>query len=579
MPYNKKILSNKWDFIVDWSMNLGNHHFAITINNLIDASHKPIYYDDYPLSWYESEEKDIKECILKSFPTTTYIFIVGEKNKKGLLHFHCFVAIRNFIDYSYILKNNITLAFNQVYTCDLQMSDKDVKVEVLKNFKDIKNWIMYIYKDMSTWKFYSVIHVIEKYIQEPFLSKLADVTYFYLKINFKFECIENKDKFLDNIIGIRLVYNTINQKTLINLLQYYLILNQYFIWNDNIYIKIEDTRISYKLIGTITHVLYDMFQENVVTYYITNHYYYFNTFNFDILMSTYFIKAKNIVETIKDISTQRIQFDFSLIEFNDGVYSIKYDRFFNNGGNFFFDSKLGTIKYYNKSYAWVRQCKPINWINGLRNALNIKGNELNNENYNNICLYIINTIHKNIFNKKSTLFIYGKSNTGKTTLLTIPLYNFFGDNNIGLVVNSRNFKWQGLEGKILVILDEARYTSSMSSDFLKVMCGEKLAVEKKYSKNHINIDTIQVFILANMVFTDNDKETDKALKNRMCVIEFVNVLDNDNLSNTKDFKKNLKDEEVNIIIYCNKLLFNKHKRLLGTKIPNSKVLKLINKNN
>jgi hypothetical protein len=152
------------------------------------------------------------------------------------------------------------------------------------------------------------------------------------------------------INGIRLTYNKIDQRTLINLLQYYLILNEYYIYNDNIYVKIKESKISYKIVGGLKDILYEKFYENVVKYYINNFENYFKGFDFSYLMDSYFIKSKNIIECIKDISTQRIKPDFGLIEFTDGVYSIKYDRFFSNKINYNFSSSIHTIKYYNKSY-------------------------------------------------------------------------------------------------------------------------------------------------------------------------------------------------------------------------------------
>jgi hypothetical protein len=76
-------------------------------------------------------------------------------------------------------------------------------------------------------------------------------------------------------------------------------------------------------------------------------------------MDNYFIKNKSIIESIKDISTQRIEPDFGLIEFTDGIYSIKYDRFFSKKENFNFSNKISTVKYYNKSYQRSRKDKPI----------------------------------------------------------------------------------------------------------------------------------------------------------------------------------------------------------------------------
>jgi hypothetical protein len=168
----------------------------------------------------------------------------------------------------------------------------------------------------------------------------------------------NNNIVLKNIFGIKITNNKIDQRTLINILQYYLILNEYFIYNENIYIKIKESKISYKLIGSLKNLLYDGFQENVVNYFIKNFEYYFKGFDFSFLMDNYFIKNKSIIESIKDISTQRIEPDFGLIEFIDGIYSIKYDRFFPNKKDYSFSNKICTIKYYNKCYNRVRQDKP-----------------------------------------------------------------------------------------------------------------------------------------------------------------------------------------------------------------------------
>jgi len=173
--------------------------------------------------------------------------------------------------------------------------------------------------------------------------------------------IEKNNDFngLDLILGIKLKYNRIDQNTLVNLLQYYLILNKYYIYNDSIYEKVETTLISYKTVGTIREVLYDKFQENVVRYFYNVFKYYFEGFDFNYLLTTYFIKSKSIIENLKDISTNKIELDFSLMEFNDGIYSIEYDRFISKNSNLDF-SKRSTVKYYDKSYSRVRHNKPQN---------------------------------------------------------------------------------------------------------------------------------------------------------------------------------------------------------------------------
>ena len=233
----------------------------------------------------------------------------------------------------------------------MYMNDFDTKVESLNYFKDIKNWAMYMYKDMYEWRLPSRIYILPNYHDEILMKYLGNVTFYYLQINCEFILIKNENnKYLNNFHGVKITNNKIDQTTLIDILQYYLILNEYYIYNDNIYVKIKGSKISYKLIGGIKEVLYDKFQENVVLYFIKNFETYFNGFDFSYLIKNYFIKIKNIIESIKDISTQRIEPDFGLIEFTDGVYSIKYDRFFSNKDNYDFNNKISTIKYYDKSY-------------------------------------------------------------------------------------------------------------------------------------------------------------------------------------------------------------------------------------
>ena len=118
----------------------------------------------------------------------------------------------------------------------------------------------------------------------------------------------------------------------------------------------------------------------------------------------------------------------------------------------------------------------------------------------------------------------------------------------------------------------------MSSDLLKITGQEKIIVEKKYSKEHITIDPIPLIILSNRLFEDKNISIDEALKNRLYIIEFINTISKENLNNSKLFKDKLKNEESNIIIYCNKLLFKLKEgdlKTIGDRISNKVVLKLI----
>ena len=496
----------------------------------------------------------------------------------------------------------------------------DIKIESLLYFKDIKNWIIYMHKDIYIWNYTGSLSCLEMYRADIFMNRLGDIYWVRIvnpiikikialrwlivsiksldKVRFDYFCkFYENIKIEDNIrlkeyknslnivnvfFGVKLTHNKIDQRTLINILQYYLILNEYYIYNDNIYEKIKDSKISYKLVGNLVDILYNKFQENVILFFLNNFENYFKGFDFSYLLDNFFIKNKNVIESIKDLSTQRIEPNFGLIEFTDGIYSIKYDRFISKKHNCNFLKKLSTIKYYNKSYNWIRQNKPYNWIGGLKNALNIKNNELINENYVRLCLHMVVPIHKDLFfNKKSTLFIYGESNTGKTTLISNVLSDYFGSENIGSIISAKNFKWQDLIGKILGIIDEGRYNSSMSSDLLKITGQENIIIEKKYSKEHIVINPIPLIILTNTLFEDKNKLIDEALKNRLYMIEFINKISKENLKNSNKFKNILKNEEANIIVYCNKLLFKikeNNLKIFSDKISNEKIIECIYNN-
>lgn len=563
----RKTLSNKWDIVANWSINLGNSHFAVTINMPIELDFDNVTslynYDDFEIEWYTKIENKIKDLVFNNFKSATFCFIVSEKNKSGILHFHCLIGIRNFIDYNYTIKNNLILLFREFSDTDyFNHSDMDIKVESLKTFKDLKNWAIYMYKDMYNWKWYSIFYILDKYKQNPIINNLGDVTWFFLQINWKIESINNNK--IPDLEGIKLTYNVLNQRTIVNILQYYLILNEYYIYNDSIYKKINNTKISYKLVGTLTEILYNNFQENVISFFIINYYYNFNNFDFNYLITTFFIKSKSVIESLKDLITNKITLDFSILEFNDGIYYIKYNRFVPIEDAKNLNITQATIKYYNKSYNWIRQNKPSVWLKGLNHALDVKVDEKieNNIEFNKIYNSFANIFQKDNI-KQSVLFTFGESSTGKTALIAKPIINFFGKDNIGLIVSSKSFKWQELCDKEVGIIDEGRYNSSISSDLFKIMGQENIIVEKKYSKEHVQINPIPLFIISNNLFEDKNKKLNQSLFNRMKTVEFINVVSNYDLETQKDFKKDIKEEEANIIVYCNKLYF---KSLKKTKI-------------
>jgi hypothetical protein len=181
---------------------------------------------------------------------------------------------------------------------------------------------------------------------------LGDLYSYYLKPCEFVNILKISDSNLKEslLTGVILTDNTINKGVLIDLIRYYLVLNDCYLYNNNIYKKIEGTKVSYKFVGSVAEILYNDFMQNVVNFFIINYNDYFIGFDFSKLVKDYLIVEEKVIKAIYKITTNRINPDFSLIEFNDGVYSIKYDRFFPNNKDYNFSSKISTIKYYNESY-------------------------------------------------------------------------------------------------------------------------------------------------------------------------------------------------------------------------------------
>jgi len=63
-----------------------------------------------------------------------------------------------------------------------------------------------------------------------------------------------------------------------------------------------------------------------------------------------------------------------------------------------------------------------------------------------------------LLKKKRTLYIYGESNTKKTTLVAKPLINFFGEENVGFVSGEvNNFNFENFKNKKVGVFDEFKY--------------------------------------------------------------------------------------------------------------------------
>lgn len=597
----KKELWNLWGILTSDLIDDGNCFYALTINTyeggMTDSFlNDDFEYDDNP--YYKLYINKITTTIYNNFPTTSLFFIVPERNKKGLLHFHCLLSIRNFIDYNLTLRNNI----NYVLVKYLDLYSKkstdqgierdgimsiDIKTKCLFGYVNISNWIKYLHKDMFIWKNFAYIYylisldfkdnnyLINRIYCNYYSLSYMKVTYHKMPINVKVR--ELPENLYSNIKGVILRENTLNENTLISIIQYYLILNNLFLYKGDIYKKIKDSRISYKLIGSVVDVLYTNFQENVMSFYSFNFKYYFKGFDFDFLIKSYLYKSKNPIKNTNDITTNRIELDFSICEFKDGVYSIKYNRFFPNSEGCVF-TNVSTIKYYDKSYEWTRKNRPEVWLSNVLFALGVEydkeGKFEQNEIFLTLCFCLSNAFHGDILKKRKLMHLHGLSNSGKTTLFVDFLTNYFTVGNIGTISGSSEFKWEDLLDKIIGIVDEYKHNSKNLSNINMIVNNEVIKVPRKYKSIKAIKPLNAVYLIGNKPIIEYDCVMQETINNRMYKIQLLNKIRGD-----KNLKKNIYEEEARIVLYLNKLLFKQNEvKRLNNRINNCKVLELININ-
>ena len=482
----------------------------------------------------------------------TLFFVVPEFNKKNKMHFHCLVVIKNIIDYNSTLKNNFINFLKKNYSLD-------VKVNVLNRFIDVKRWLVYMLKDINRDnKFKSYLYFLSK--DQDMFGRILDIYEYY-----DIYSIETKgfsySGFLSNLSGCKIVNNQLDKSIVVDLILYYILFNGLFVYKNILYKRVENTLISYELVGDVKDILYNNFQENVIMYFINNFPLHFKNFNFHYIIKKFLKTNENLIESIMDLTTNKIKPDYSILEFNDGLYFINFDKFIPKYKLKNYDLKVSTLKYYDKTFKHLSL--PKKWIEDLKISLNIdkSENEKNNDKFKQLCLYVANIFNRsvNLFAKKRVLYIYGESNTRKTTLIAKPILSFFGKENVGFLAKSKNFQFQDLVDKRVGILDEFKYEHYYIQEYLKLFSGENVVVDEKYSKIHKQIKDLPIIILSNNKIDEKNENLKNALLNRIYEVEFKNVINNKrNININENVDKILKEEEPSIVVYCNKVYFDEN---------------------
>lgn len=591
---NLKHLFIYMDEIITSSLNEGNIHFFVTINFQENIKEIKIL---------EKKIKDLEEK-LKEIEMISWYNITAEKNKNKNYHIHFLLSIKSIIGYNDVIKNNIKYFL-------INKFEIDTKVDVCWKFIDIKKAWRYLYKEENLIKNKEINkkNKNEKKLDSKFKNEneekldpkfkneneeKLDIKFKNKKENKKINIIKIKRekenwfknidkniniKFLekekyDYLEGVKMQEKNYNEKQIIFLWEYFIYINNIIINNDKIFIKIEESMISYKELGEI-----DFLYENINSIFLFfKKELPFQFENFDELnFNLKFLKNKNEkINRFKEFTKRKINFNFNILEFKDGIYSILHNKFIRtnkfdknykkNLKEILTNKEIFTIKFYNCSFENLKE--PKIWLNSIEKVLGLKkrtnklkdkiANFFNDDNIEWLLVYIAYIFHysTNELNKKNTLYIWGPSNTGKTTLIINLFINYFGKENIGLISNNKNFEYQHIINKNLLIFDEFDIDKINLENFKKLISKELVLGEKKGKEPQI-IKPTPMLISSNysLEYKLNMYESKESIENRLFVVNFKEKLkENEMVPNINEI---IKEEEAKIIIYCNKEYFKK----------------------
>jgi len=460
-----------------------------------------------------------------------------QKTLKGLPHIHGIIGIRSLIGKNDMLLTQLNKNYSMLYS--------DMLIKSLKSFKQIKGYWNYVIKEQN-YKFHRFAFFSNIYDND--YGKIADdeLILDYQKQSLGLGLIDNAVH--KNIIGIGTSkYN--NKRVLIYLISLYMHIKDMTIYQNDFYIKIKESKFSWKLMSDISYLknncitmlleLQKMFPQQLEHLDINQ-----------LILDHLEIVYNDVLKNNKYLPN--IELNKSIIEFSDGLYFLDYNYFFeyDNNREKLKKLKINCYKYFKRTYNYCLITKPLKWLECLLN------NFESNEELDNFCAHLGRYFHSNqlVNKKKKTLCIKGGSNTGKTMLIAKIITEAIGLQNIGIISNeSDTFAFEQVEDKQVIICDEFKYSTSNRSDLLKILDNEPILLNKKGVTKKLYVNEAPILFIFNES-TNNKMLEDQAFINRLLIYTFTYQI----TTMTEQIKKALIDELPQIIVYCNKLYFEKN---------------------
>ena len=308
----------------------------------------------------------------------------------------------------------------------------------------------------------------------------------------------------------------------------YLNVNDMFFYKGNLYIKNQNTKYTYIYLGDYFYLIRNA--NKIISNLIEN---FPQTLGITDTFGDLFDNLKYVESIIKnnvDDSLVSKKINFNVIEFNDGIYIMEYDKFFSTKEvNTLLknNNQIRCTRYYNQNYLTTlkqtRNLLPKIWLKYLG-----KNVDDTTEFCTKFGKYFFQENDVNIARdrKKNSMFIRGKSSTGKTMLLTNALINRWGMEHISMMTDNSNFTFENIQkNKNLIIQDEFEYQKKHRSGILKMLDNQPMAVNIKYQKSSIQTHNAPIILLGNPTKNNATMLEDAAFEKRLDVYEFSEELE------------------------------------------------------
>jgi len=505
----------------------------------------------------ESEEYIIKsfQALLDSFSDLEFIefgLFVTELNKSNDPHLHGILGFRTLFN----CQENILYQIEDLLA---RLDLFDTRVNFLPKFMDVVRYFNYMSKDLTKKRKFNYIFDVAYSSHYSYIYQSFGMSIESLNVITEFNNLIPMGPTYDgrqyvrygkhyNLKGMKIISKDLNIIKMVYFLSLYFQLHDMFIHKGNVYKKILNTYISYEYLGNLNYL-----KENYLLLMkeLSNH---IKLVDYKELCFHFVLHSDWVIKSfLKFNYLNKKELHFDILEFKDGIYFARYDKFICKYGQKNYDlsqlsGKIFTIRYYDSYYANLLRYggKPRIWYDKLLKNFNEKLLE-------EFCLLfrdVLFDVDKGFSKKSNILFLLGISNSGKSRLILDVARHSYGTQNVGTLHPNVEFLFENIIGKNLAILDEIDLPPQIINLLKKLGSHEMLPIYSKFKELRYEQVTSNILVALNYKKQINSLFLDDCILNR--INKFI--LKNECKVSNEEYDKIIK-EIPKILVYCNKLYY------------------------